>query len=435
MKSRSFLTAICFFFLTASISFGYTATFMPRISVDEQYTDNVNLTSNNDLKEDDFITTVTPGFTAELVGKKGNATASYDASYAFYNTFNDYNHWRQAARLNGEYGFTKFTQVNVLDRFIYTEDPEIQNNVAEIRTEEPTVPVDTTVRKTRNIYYANFASVGLDHQFGKYQSFRLGYDNYILNNDDPRYQDKERHDASAGLTYWFGPKWGFDVSGRYTRGIFQYTSNVKEYSGSVSLLKKYGKHFTGYIRYTQFVVNYDDTPGKDTTYSPTIGFRYDIEKDISLFADAGFFYTDSEFRENTSGPTGDLRMIKRFEHAKLNFALLGGYTYDLYGAEDNGYGTYYEASVSYNRQLGKHVSGNIFGSYRDTKYKDLRDREDKNPIVGIGVSWQALQWMNLGLDYRYRSVDSTVETQSYDENSVFVRVTLTPKVPYHTSRY
>jgi hypothetical protein len=275
----------------------------------------------------------------------------------------------------------------------------------------------------------------MDHQFGKYHSFRLGYANNLLSNDDPRYEDKQSHNASAGLTYWFGPKWGFDVSGRYTRGIFEVSDNVNEYQGSVSVLKKYGKHFTGYIRYTHFVVNYDDRSGSDTTYIPTVGFRYDIEKDISLTANAGFFYTDSDFRANTSNAIGDLRLIKRFEHGKLNLALLGGYDYDLYGAQTLGYGEYYEASISYNHRLAKHVSGNIFGSYRDTKYKDQNDREDKRPIVGLGVSWQALQWMNLGLNYRYRSVDSTVDTESYDENRVSVRVTLTPKVPYHTSRY
>jgi Putative beta-barrel porin 2 len=435
MKSRSFLAAICFFFLTASMSFGYKATFMPRISTQEDYTDNATLTDNSNLKQDDFITTVTPGFTAQLVGKKGQATASYDASYAFYNKLDEFNGWRHLARLSGDYGLSKFTRFKVLDHFVYTEDPLRQSNIAEIRTEEPSVPIDTTDRRTLRIYTRNFASVDLDHQFGKYHSFRLGYADNFLNNDDPSYEDKQSHSASAGLTYWFGPKWGFDVSGQYTRGVFEVSDNVNEYQGSISLLKNYGKHFTGYIRYTHFVVNYDDRSGSDTTYIPSVGFKYDIEKDISLLANAGFFHTDSDFRESTSNAIGDLRLIKLFEHGKLNLAILGGYDYDLYGAQTLGYGTYYEASVSYNHQLGKHVYGNIFGSYRDTKYKDQNDREDKRPIVGLRVTWQALKWMNLGLNYRYRSVDSTVDTESYDENRVSVQVTLTPKVPFHTSRY
>jgi len=237
------------------------------------------------------------------------------------------------------------------------------------------------------------------------------------------------------LNYWFGPKWGFEVNGSYMRGEFEFSDNVNEYQGSVSLLKRFDKHLIGYIRYSQLLVKYDDESGDDTTYIPTIGFKYDIEKDISLIADVGYFYTDSERRENTSSAIGDLRLIKRFEHGKLNLALLGGYDYDLYGAETNGYGEYYEASISLSHQLAKHLNGNIFGSYRDTKYKDQSDREDKRPTAGLGLTWRALEWMDIGLNYRFRSVDSTIDTNDYDENRVSVRITVFPTVPFHTSRY
>ena len=435
MKSKLFLAAICFFFLTASTGFAYNVTLWPRLSVQGQYSDNILLTHNNDLKQDDYITTVTPGFTGELTGKKGRMSISYDPSYAFYNQFDEFNGWRHRARLSGEYEATKNTGFKVLDSFLYTEDPIRYGNIAEIRTEEPTVPIDTTERKTRRIYTTNYASVHLDHQFGKYHSFNLGYSHYLISNDDPVYEDKQNHNVSAGLTYWFGPKWGFDVSGQYTRGEFEVSNNVNEYQGSVSLLKRFGKHFIGYIRYSHSVLTYDGESGDDTTYIPTIGFKYDIEKDISLLANVGYYYTDSAFRDNTSNAIGDLRLIKRFEHGKLNLALLGGYDYNLYSTENLGYGEYYEGSISFSHQLTKHVSGNIFGSYRDTKYKDQGDREDKIPTVGVGLNWKALQWMNIGLNYQFLSIDSTIDTNSYDENRVSVRITLIPKVPFHTSRY
>ena len=435
MKSRFILAAVCFFFLTPSISFGYNVTFLPRISVNGEYTDNVSLTSNNDLKEDDFITTVAPGFTGELVGKKGEAKISYDPSYAFYNRFDEFNGWRHQARFSGLYWIGKNTRFNVGDDFAYTEDPLLYDNIAVARTETPTLPIDTTERKTRLIYKTNHASVDLQHLFGKYDSFRLGYSHDLLNNDDPAYEDKQTHNASAGLTYWFGPKFGFDVGGQYTRSEYEVSDNLKEYKGSVSLLKRFGKQFIGYIRYTHAVVNYDGLSGNDTTYIPSIGIKYDIEKDISLIADFGYFFTESDFRDNTSNFTGDLRLIKQFEHGQLNLAVLGGYDYDLYGAESLGYGEYIEASASLNQQLGKHFYGNIFGSYRNTDYKDTSDRTDKSPTLGLGLSWQALQWMNVGLSYLFRSVDSTVDSYDYDENRVTVRITLSPKQPFHTSRY
>jgi hypothetical protein len=435
MKSRFFLAVICIFFFAAPMSFGYNLTLSPRLSVQGQYTDNVSLTSNSDLKRDDVITTVTPGFTGALVGKKGDAKLSYAPSYAFYNRFDQFNGWRHRANLTGAYMADKNTRINIGDDFRYTEDPIINDNIAVVRTETPNLPIDTTERKTRRVYIKNFANADLTHQFGKYHSFRLGYAYYLLNNDDPAYEDKQTHNASAGLTYWFGPKWGFEIGGHYIRGIYEVSDNLDEYQGSVSLLKRYGKHFIGYIRYSHSVVTYDEESGNDTTYMPSVGLRYDIEKDISLMADLGYFYTASDFRDNTSNPGGDLRLIKRFEHAQLNLAILGGYNYDLYGAETLGYGEYYEASISFRQQLAKHVHGNIFGSYRDTKYKDQADREDKRPTIGLRLSWRALEWMRVGLTYRYRSVDSTIDANDYNENRVSVRIILAPKVPFHTSRY
>ena len=47
MKSKIFLVAVCTFFLTTSISFGYTATFIPRLSVNGEYTDNLFLTEED----------------------------------------------------------------------------------------------------------------------------------------------------------------------------------------------------------------------------------------------------------------------------------------------------------------------------------------------------------------------------------------------------
>jgi hypothetical protein len=435
MKSRLFLAAICFFFLTTSISFGYNATFLPKLTVLGEYTDNVLLTQDSDLKEHDVITTVTPGFVGELDGKKGNARLSYDASYAFYDKFNEFNGWRHQAILAGNYMITKNTRFNIGDDFYYTEDPIRYDNVAVVRTENPTTPIDFTERKSREIYTTNFANAEINHQFGKYHSFRIGYNHYLYSYEDPTTEDKQSHNPTIGLTYWFGPKWGFDITGGYSRDEYEHSNSANEYSGSLSLLKRFGKNFIGYIRYSHYVVNIDGQSGEDTTYMPTIGIKYNIEKDISLIADFGYFFSNRASSDNQSSPTGDLRLIKNFKHGQLNLALLGGYDYSLLDSESLGYGVYYEGDISLTYQLAKHVYGNFYGSYRNTEYKDASDRTDKIPSVGLELTWEALQWMNVGLNYRFRSVDSTVDTENYNENRVGVKITLTTKHPFHTSRY
>jgi len=435
MKSRIILAAICTFFLFTSISFGYKATFTPRISVKGQYDDNIFLTQNENLKEDDFITTISPGFTAEILGKNNGANISYDASCAMYDKWDEFDGWRHRANFSGWSQLTKNTGLKIRDKFLYTEDPIRDDNIAEIRTEDPEIPIDSTTIKTRRIYYQNLAGVGLNHQFGKYNSsFKIGYKYWFREEDDPAYEDKKIHTPSAGVTYWFSPQWGFDVNGNYEHVEYEFSDDVDLFSGSVSFLKRFGKHFTGFVRYSQRVANYEGETEDDITYIPSIGFKYDIEKDITLIADVGYFYNDYEIRESESGVSGDIRLIKKFERGKLNFAALGGSDYSLYDSDNLGFSVFYEASVSGTYQFAKHLGGNIFGSYRNTDYIDA-DRKDKRPTVGCGLSWKALEWMNLGLDYRFRKVDSTRDVNDYDDNRVSVTITLIPTVPFHTSRY
>ena len=435
MKSRIILAAICTFFLTTSISFGYKATFLPRVSVNGQYDDNIFLTGNEGLKEDDFITTISPGFTAEILGKNNGAKISYDAAYAMYNEYDEFNGWRHRANLSGWSQITKHTGLKIRDNFLYTEDPIRDENIAEIRTEDPEIPIDSTTIKTRRIYYQNLAGIDLNHQFGKYNSsFRIGYSYWFRNEDDPAREDKQIHTPSVGVTYWFSPQWGFDVNGNYKHAEYEFSDDFDLFSGSVSFLKRFGKHFTGFIRYSQTVADYKGETEDDLTYIPSIGFKYDIEKDITLIADVGYFYNDFEFRQSESGVSGDIRLIKKFERGKLNFAALGGSDYSLYDSDNLGFSVFYEASVSGTYQIAKHLGGRIFGSYRNTDYID-EDRKDKRPTVGCGLSWKALEWMNLGLSYRFQKVDSTRDANDYEDNRVSVTITLIPTVPFHTSRY
>jgi len=401
-----------------------------------QYTDNVFLTEDKDLKEDDFITTVSPGFGAEIQGKNSGAKISYDAAYAKYDKWDIFDGWRHHANLSAWSQVTKHTHLGVRDNFVYTEDPIRDENLAEIRTEDPNIPIDSTVRKARRIYYQNFADIKLNHQYGKYDSnFKLGYSHWFRDEDDPNLEDKQYHLPSVGLTHWFSLKYGFDINTSYTKGEFEDSDDLDIYRGNVSFLNRFTKQFIGYLKYSHTVADYRGESEDDITYNPSVGIRYDIEKDISLIADVGYFYNDYEFRESQSAVSGDLRLIKLFEHGRLNLAVLGGYDYSFFGTEDLGYEVYYEASASLTHQLAKHVHGRIFGSYRHSKYTDRSDRKDKRPTVGARLTWQAFEWMDIGLDYRFRSVDSTIDTNDYDENRVSVSFTVFPTVPFHTSRY
>jgi uncharacterized protein (PEP-CTERM system associated) len=86
MKITKCLTlTIVFFLIGISYAIGAQFQFTPRTSAQGEYTDNVFLSADN--KEDDYIVTVSAGFTAALLGKTDGIEVAYDPAYEFYDEF------------------------------------------------------------------------------------------------------------------------------------------------------------------------------------------------------------------------------------------------------------------------------------------------------------------------------------------------------------
>ncbi|MBW2643054.1 MAG: outer membrane beta-barrel protein [Deltaproteobacteria bacterium] len=433
MKSRIFFIAACTLFLTTSITFAYQATFIPRISVSEEYTDNIFLTDSN--KEHEYITIISPGFTAQILGKYSGAEISYDAGYSIYDKYDEYDGWRHNVEFSGWSELSKNTRLEVNNSFLRTEDPLRDSDIAALRAENPEALIDSTIRRSRQIYYTNTAGINLIHQFGRADSFNLGFIHSFLKNDDPDYEDNERYNPYAGLTYWFASEWGLNMNGSYTKGDFDDSDDLDGWYGSARLIKRFSRHLEGFFQYAHTSVEYDGNSEDFQVYNPSAGFVYTISKDTSFSLEMGYAILDGEESSNKSAPSGIGNLTKTFKRGSINITGSAGYEGSYFGAEGLGVAEFYELGGSATYQMTKHLSGNVFGSYRDNEYKEeTPDREDKITRVGLGLTMQALEWMSLGLDYAYRTVDSTVDIEEYDENRVFFRVTLSPPHPFRTSK-
>ena len=203
--------------------------FTPRSSVEVEYTDNVFLTKNN--TEDDFITILSAGFTAQLLGRTSGLALSFDPGYVFYQDFTENDGWRLPATLRAWTDFTRSTRLEFSNNFIRTEDPLSRERITaeDGRVEETG---DTTVRSSRDAYYRNTARVNISHRFGRedrvYTEFLYG----LLRNDDDQVEDNDEYRASAGLDYWFTQKFGSEIFGEFTRGEFSGQSDFDGESSS-----------------------------------------------------------------------------------------------------------------------------------------------------------------------------------------------------------
>ena len=429
---------ICVLFLLfTSPSFGFQATFTPRISVNEEYTDNLFLSDKN--TEHDYITTVSPGFTAEILGKNNGASISYSPSHSFYDRYSEKDSWRHNARFSGWAELSKNTRLDISNSFLRTEDPLTDADIVDSQVEDETVQIDNTIRKSRNTYYTNSAAVNLTHKFGETDSFKLGYVHSILENDDETIEDNVMHNPSMGLTYWFIPgQLGLETNASYRSGELEISDDFDNWKGSAKLIKSFTRHFKGFVQYAHVYMDYQGDGENYQIYDPSIGIDYTIDKDTHLSFSVGYFYQDRVKSKDESGTSinGELGKSWIFKRGSINLTGSSGYDETYFGAENLGFDIFYQAQCNASYGLTKHISSNISGSYRRDKYVNLAtERKDNTSIAGMGLTFQPLPWMSVGLNYTYRSVDSTLDENDYVENKGLISITLSPSIPFRTSQH
>ena len=410
--------AMSVFFLTVSHAVGYYATFTPSISISEKYTDNIDLTDNNE--EYEYITSVYPGFSFQVFEKRYGAILSYSPSYVYYDRFPKNNTWRQNASFSGWSDLSKYTKLRISETFVRTEDPVSEE--------------DTTIRKSREAYYRNSSSLNLNHKFSEHDNIGLGYLYSFLENTDSDIEDNERHNPSITYSHKFNPYFSLDTNISYTRGDFEVSDNFDNWNGSLTLANKFTKYLKGSIRYSHTIMDYKGDTEDYKIYDPSIGINYTIAEDTFISLNAGYFIQDRENSDDESGLTltGNLGKTWEFKQGSITATGSSGYEESYFGSENLGFNKYYQARTSAHYGFTKSLTGNISGSFRRNKYINQNDnRTDKLKNAGVGLIFNpiTIRWLHLSLNYSYHTVDSTEKENEYDENRVHLSITLSPPNP------
>ena len=406
--------------------------FTPRVSANAQYTDNLFLTENN--RDDDLLTGVSAGFTAQILGKTSGLDLSFDPGYVWYRDNTQQNTWRLPANLRIWNDFSRHTRFEFINAFLRTEDPE--GNVG-VRSEDDQeiVPGDTTVRRGREPYYTNTAIARLNHQFGRENTTYAEFLYSFLRNDDSDIEDNERYSPRAGVNYWFTNDWGFSLDGVYTRAEFDSTPDYDDLLGTFALRRRVTRHFEIYGQYAQ-VYRDNDPPLPDyLIYAPSAGFSYDFQRDLSLTLGLGYFYQDIDDPDidDEEGPFIEGLLSKTWDYQRWNVRLEGeaGLDRNDFGAERIGF-EYFARILSTGRyNFTRKFFGNATVSYRYSDLINRGDRQDKRFRGGAGLGYNPTLWMSLLLDYTFNLFNSTDSSVAdFTENRVTLRLVLRPDRPW-----
>ncbi|MBA3035273.1 MAG: outer membrane beta-barrel protein [Desulfobacterium sp.] len=414
--------------LVMPVSMAYSAqtVFTPRFSVTEDFTDNVYLTRYN--RQEDFVLTPSAMLAFAISNPTRELAISYNPAYSFYHNYSENDTFRQQAALTAGSGLGKNTRFEISDSFLQTEDP-----VSDFQTADPAFQEDFTRRKDRQTYYRNAARAELSHQFGPSDSFSLAYAYDTLENKDPGLEDNRRHVPSVSLIYWLTPRWGTETDLSFEKGEFEESADFNNSIGRFRLTRVFSKHFETFVQYTHTMFDDKGEEKEDyQVYDPALGFTWKMDQDTTFSVSAGYFIRDLEVSDNESGMTINGDLGKKWTFRRSAFSLTGssGYDQSYYGAENLGFSKYYQVRGNGKYEFSRHLSADIFGSFRHTRYEDLEEnRKDDLTSVGSGLNYRITQWLMARLSYVYRTLDSSNEEDAYDENRVMLMFSVAPAQP------
>jgi len=441
MKKLSLRLVVIFSFLSVlPNALAEQINFTPRTSVTEEYNDNIYLDRKN--PEDDFITTVSAGFTAEVAGQTRLLTVSYDPSYLFYAENSDNDGFEHRASLSFQNEFGRNTTFELNNFFLYARDPLADRDV-EDDAGNIIVTGDDTRRDTQNKYWRNAGSTRLSHRFGAEDLAFAQFSYNVLENDDPTEEDSQELRPSVGLIYWWNVNSGLEFNSGYTKGLFDgdSSSDFDQVDGSFRLNRRISRRLGLFGEYQHVYRDYDtsgiNTSGLDQNdymlYAPSAGIFYDFGDNLTASLGAGYYYQQIEDSDDQKGPFINTEINKLWQQQRWSIRTRGASGLDSqdFTAQSLGLTRYAQIELIpqyfFTRQF--FTEGSLRYRYSDYINSD-NDQIDHNYQASAGLGYIPLRWMTLRLQYDFNKLDSKNSLDDYENNRVLFSVTLEPDLPW-----
>ncbi|MBU2626981.1 MAG: hypothetical protein KKE61_00030, partial [Proteobacteria bacterium] len=446
------ISALLIILVPCSSSFSRTLTQLtPTLTITEEYNDNYLKTENN--KQEEFITSYGLGFSVGFLNKKSNIYLAYNPKYEDYKNFNSRDGFVHNASLDGKFTPSKFTNINA--HLAYTSASQDNDYTGKTWENSALISGDSQLTKNTNVNFSqsysnrfdeqvrtgtynehtvNRTSGGITNQFGEKDrvgaNFSYEFDNYKNSDAD----EHTKYSPSGFITYWLTPLNGLDSKLAYEKTDFDTsTSDIETYTGHLRYLRKFSKHFDGYLKYRHSYSQRES--GDHHIFHPSVGFDWEVTKDSGISLGVGLLFHKWDNNNNDStDPFLDLDAYKIFnfsERGSLSITGSSGYSEAGDSAASLGYTTYYKAGFQLNYQLLKRVSSNLFGSYRyDEFHESAVNRKDNRLNLGGGLSWLPLKWLRFNASYSYTDFNTdTNQRGDYAENRATVSVSFIPVLP------
>jgi hypothetical protein len=395
--------------------------FKPRISVQEDYTSNVDLTREN--TREDFITTVSPGLgfrATENPEAKIGLNLDYALGLVSYAHNSNLNYVSHTGTLNTWYTFGHRWTLRLWEYYLRSQDP-----VEQFVTIQPQPGVYYPgTQRGRFTYERNIVEPSLTYQFGQEDRFELLYRNNYYNTENPTGEDSLGHNVTPRLTYWFNLRHGITLEYAFQTVDYDFQPDLTGHRGRGRYTYRFNPQTSIFAEYIYDTVLYE-SPGIDTVVqNPGVGITHAFTPTLNARLQVGYFWRNPKEGKTTDGVSLDAGITQRTQRLTLDFAVQGGYNYDFFSSETLGFYRYYRGVASLTYQLAQRFSTSLMGSVERDEYVDS-DRKDWVWRAGPTLSYQPWRWLTASLGGSYGRRSSDQDINDYDEWRAFFRLTAT----------
>jgi hypothetical protein len=396
--------------------------FRPRISLLEEYTSNVFLTSTN--PKEDFITTISPGLAfmaTENREAKFGLDLDYELGLVYYARNSERDFVSHTGTLNTWYTFGQRWTLRLWEYYLQSQDP-----VERVVTAggPPGVYYSGTQRG-RFTYERNILEPSLTYQFGREDRLELIYRNNYYDTKDPLGDDSLGHNATPRLTYWFNVHHGIILEYMFQSVDYQLRPDLIGQRGRGRYTYRFDPQTSIFGEYIYDTLDYDSPGVNYYVNHPSAGITHAFTPTLNSRLQVGYFLRNPETGKTTQGLTVDAGITQVTPRLTLGLTVQGGYNYDLFGPDSLGFTKYYRGIASVVYRFMERLSTSLTGTLEWDEYPDEADRKDWFRRVVADLSYEPWRWFRVSLGGSYGQRDSNQDVNDYQEWRAFLRLTAT----------
>ncbi|SEA44589.1 uncharacterized protein, PEP-CTERM system associated [Desulfuromusa kysingii] len=402
------LMSICFVFST--ISSWAEVEIHPRLTVEEEYNDNIFLDSANE--EEDWITTIQPGVNLSYQNRSVEASVDYSLRYRLYKN-------------NDSENLDDFKDVQQADaNALFFRGRPFTLYLAEVISRETIDERDDYAysdAENRSTVYRTTVTPEYRLQLMPTFSLLFGYTYSRADYVDPRGDDTEEHEGRISLVKQLSAS--SEAFARYAYAIEMSDDNADEFDRQdyiLGLTQQLGGRTTLSLEGGYSQIDYDSGLDTDsTTWLVDIAYRLSQPVTFSLTYSQDFVVTAEDGLTETKEARFGAAYVKESLTASTEI-FWNNSDYIRLDREDTAYGVRFDFA----KPLARAVTVNFDAEYEYAQFDDLDVNEDVNRMTfGTSLDYEYRRFL-ASLGYRFRINESDIDDNDYNNNIITLSVTV-----------